>query len=35
VIVVEAVPDRPEWAAVADRIRRAAVGSCTVEEAIR
>ena len=27
-IVVEAPPDRPEWAAVADRLRRAAAGSC-------
>lgn len=26
-IIVEAVPDSPEWAAIADRIRRAAVGA--------
>jgi L-threonylcarbamoyladenylate synthase len=26
-IVVEAPPDRPEWTAVADRLRRAAAGS--------
>ena len=25
IIVVEAVPDTPEWAALADRLRRAAV----------
>ena len=29
VIVVEAIPDSPEWAAVADRMRRAACGSGT------
>ena len=29
VIVVEAIPDAPEWAAVADRMRRAACGSGT------
>ena len=34
-IVVEAVPETSEWAAVADRIRRAVVGSGTAGEAIR
>ncbi|MGB5009820.1 MAG: Sua5 family C-terminal domain-containing protein [Candidatus Dechloromonas phosphoritropha] len=26
-IVVEVLPDRPDWEAVADRLRRAAAGS--------